>query len=117
MYEKLYKLNDVKEFFSNEINVISEERIEFLYNKISNPHLRVNDDDKQWVAYVTQDSENETVEKAIKEILDITDFRWMLNVQKDVQQAIKNVGNLMIEKNIHNKPRIPFYILVLDEIV
>lgn len=117
MYERLYKLNEVKKFFENEINVINEEQIETLYNKISNPYLRVNDDDKQWVAYVTQDSENETVEKAIKEILGISEEIWLSSYQRKVKEAIKIVGNVMIEKNIHNKPRIPFYILVLDEII
>lgn len=117
MYERLYKLYDVKEFFANELNVIEVERIETLYNRISNPHLRVNDKDKQWVAYVTQDSENYTVENAIKEILNISDMRWLLTYEKDVKEAIKIVGNVMIERGIHNKPRIPFYILVLNEIV
>jgi hypothetical protein len=34
------------------------ERIERLYNLISNPFNRVNDKYKQWVAYVTQASED-----------------------------------------------------------
>jgi uncharacterized membrane protein len=77
----------------------------------------VNDNDKQWVAYVTQEDENQTVENAIQSILDISDLDWILTEEKKVKDAIKFVGNLLVQKQIHNKPRIPFYIMVLDRLV
>lgn len=117
MYEQMYKLDEVLEFFKNELGAENDERITELYNMISNPHLRVNDNDKQWVAYVTQDSENKTVEDAMKAILDVNAIDWILTEEKKVKEAIKTTGNLFINNGIKNKPRIPFYIMVLDELV
>lgn len=116
MYGRMYKLNEIIEFFHEELGIIdSDERIEEMYDLISNPHLRVNDDDKQWVAFSSEDSENKTVEDAMKEILDYGDFTWEIN-KDNVVDKISKVGNIFIENNIKMKPRIPFYIMVLDEI-
>jgi len=86
-----------------------------MYDLISNPHLRVKDDDKQWVAFSSQDSENKTVEDAMKEILGYTKLKWIL-MKDDIVAKINEVGNIFIEDGIKMKPRIPFYIMVLDKI-
>ena len=116
MYEQMYKLNEIIEFFHDEeLEIISDERIEEMYNLISNPDIRVNDDDKQWVAFSSQNSEVETVGEAIKEILGYDDFRWFIK-KDNIVAKINKVGNIFIENNIKMKPRIPFYIMVLNEL-
>lgn len=117
MYEKMYKLNEVLKFFKIELSMVNDDRFTELYNMISNPHVRVNDNDKQWVAYVTQDSENKTVEDAMEAILDVNAIDWILTEEKKVKEAIKTTGNIFISNNIKDKPRIPFYILVLHILV
>jgi len=112
MYTQMYELDRVIDFFHDELNITEyDERIEKMYDLISNPHLRVNANDKQWVAFSTQDSENKTVEDAMEEILYDDDFN-----RRQVKKAIKEVGNTFIESNIRMKPRIPFYIMVLDKL-
>lgn len=116
MYERMYELNRIIEFFHKEFEIIdSDERIEEMYNLISNPHLRVNDNDKQWVAFSSQDSENKTVEDAIKEIMKYGRLDWILE-KDNVMAKIKEVGNIFLDYNIKMKPRMPFYIMVLDKI-
>jgi len=112
----MYELNEIIEFFHEKLDgIYSDERIEEMYELISDPHLRVNDDDKQWVAFSSQDLENKTVEDAMKEILGYGNFRW--SIEKDnIVAKINKVGNIFIENNIKMKPRIPFYIMVLDEL-
>lgn len=112
----MYELNEILEFFHEKLDrIYSDERIEEMYELISNPHIRVNDNNKQWVAFSSKDSENKTVEDAMKEILGYGDFRWSIEKDNIVAQ-INKVGNIFIENNIKMKPRIPFYIMVLDEL-
>ena len=84
---------------------------------ISNPQKRVNDDDKQWVAYSTDVSENDTVVEAMEKILNLPAINWILIDKDKVKAAIIKVGDEMVERNIKNKPRIPFYILLLNKVV
>ena len=118
MYEKMYKLDEVLKFFHDELNIKDgDKRITQLYNMIPNPFVRVNGNDKQWVAYVSQASEDKTVEDAMKEILKISDAKWLLGEQKKTKNIIDKVGKIFVDKRIKFKPRIPFYILVLNELV
>jgi len=109
----MYKLEEVQEFLDN---VLDSDRVEELYEMISNPHLRVNSKDKKWVAYVTQASEDQTVVDAIKEILAKHQIAWQI-IKDDAIEAINKTGNMFVESDIKMKPRIPFYVLVLDQII
>jgi hypothetical protein len=112
----MYELDKIIQYFDEKISTIEEERIKQLYNFISNPHVRVNSSDKQWVAYDSQPSEDKTVLKAICEILDYGTFRCQIK-EDDIVNAINNTGELFDGLGIRMKPRIPFYILVLNELV
>ncbi|WP_428737428.1 hypothetical protein [Sulfurimonas sp.] len=114
----MYKLDEVKQYIEENIKGFFEyDKIEPLYNMISNPEKRVNDDDKKWVAYVTQASEDRTVVNAMKEILEIEEVDWILTEKKKVIEAVDKVGEIFINLDIEMKPRIPFYVLVLNELV
>ena len=116
MYEQMYKLEDVIEFFKDEdLYNIEEDRIKEMYGFISSPHLRVNDTDKQWVASTSQESEVTTVANAMKEIFRYSRLAWTREEDK-VINTIHEVGTIFIENKITMKPRIPFYIMVLDKL-
>ena len=112
----IYQLDEIIQYFDEKISTLDEERIKKLYKLISNPHLRVNSNDKQWVAYNTQASEDNTVVNAICEILDYSKLKCITK-QDDIINAVDNTGELFNGLAIQMKPRIPFYILVLDELV
>lgn len=109
----MYKLDEVQKYLKN---VMKADRVEELYNMIPNPQVRVNSDDKKWVAYTTQASENKTVVDAMKEILAIKQFLWTIK-EDQVIAAIDKVGEMFESSEIKMKPRIPFYVLVLDQLV
>ncbi|CAA6807002.1 MAG: Unknown protein [uncultured Sulfurovum sp.] len=116
MYEKMYELDAIIEFFKAEdLYDIKEDRIKEMYNLISNPHLRVNDTDKQWVADTIQESEVTTIANVIKEIFNYSRFAWTKEEDK-VIHAIHQVGTIFSHNKITIKPRIPFYIIVLDKL-
>ena len=51
-------------------------------------------------------------------ILNINDFNWKYGGKKDeVSKVIDEVGNMFVAMGLDFKPRIPFYILVLDKLV
>jgi hypothetical protein len=113
----IYKLEDIIKYFNEKLHVLEEERIEELYNLISNPHLRVNAKDKQWVAFVTQATEDTTVYDAICKILNkYSELDCALGVE-DINNAVNQTGEYFQLLKITHKPRIPFYIMVLDELV
>lgn len=113
----MYELEEVTQYIKDNIEGFYEyDRIEPLYNMISNPQVRVNSKDKQWVAYKTQASEDNTVVEAMKEILDYKEFRWIIE-KENVIEAVNSVGDIFSNLGITHKPRIPFYILVLSELV
>ena len=113
--DSLHSLSKVQDCLKGELAL---NRIEKLYNMISNPDIRVNSDDKRWVAYTTQASENTTVVEAMKEILEreVEQFHWKL-YRETVIEAIDRVGEKFEHDNIKMKPRIPFYVLVLDQLI
>ncbi len=121
-YAEMHELDRVINFFEEHKLDCSEERITKLYGKISNPRLRVNSKDKQWVAYKTQASENTTVVDAIEEIMN-NDIDWILLEKSDkerrnnIKKVVDKVGKIFENKLLTHKPRIPFYILVLDKLV
>ena len=108
----MYKLEEVKEYLKN---VLDAERIEKCYKLITNPELRVNSDDKRWVAW-SQETELITVFNAICEILHINTnernkfYDSYIGIIQDVCIQFTKWG-------INNKPRIPFYVLVLDKLI
>lgn len=116
----IYKLEDVKDYFKNKLlendewTINNQNRIEKCYNLISNPFNRVNDDDKQWVAYVTQASEDTTVVDAIEEIVSENGYE---RSREDIIETIDEVGEFFEEKRITHKARIPFYVLALDKLI
>ena len=105
----MYKLDEVKEFLKE--FTITDKRIEKLYEMISNPQDRVNSDDKQWVA-TTSESERATVYSAIETILDDSKISYSSSFVLD---AFKVVSKDL--EHLNKKPRIPFYILMLDQLV
>lgn len=109
----MYKLEEVQKYLAE---VLSADRVKYLHEMISNPHLRVNSEDKKWVAYTTQASENQTVINAIKEILADHKILWQ-TIKNDAIEAIDKTGQMFENSNIKMKPRIPFYVLVLDQII
>lgn len=109
----MVELDEVQKYLSKVLNI---NRVEYLYSLISNPQVRVNSKDKQWVAYETQASENQTVIDAIKEILADHQIAWA-TIKNDAIEAINKTGKMFEDSNINLKPRIPFYVLVLDKIL
>ncbi|MDX4069847.1 MULTISPECIES: hypothetical protein [Arcobacteraceae] len=110
----MHELKDVQEYLSK---ILSKERVEECYNLISNPQNRVNSPDKKWVAYETQASENQTVVNAIQEILVNNLPSWSIPLLNDIKKAVDEVGILFENSNIEMKPRIPFYVLVLNKLI
>lgn len=115
----MHKLNDIIEYIQKDMNLsLSKDRITRFYNMISSPEKRVNSDDKKWVAFVSQASENTTVVNALKEILkvELPSYKWD-DIKDFVINCINEVGEIFVLDGIDFKPRIPFYILVLDKII
>ena len=112
----IFELEDIQSYLKEIESGLSEERIEECYERISNPFVRINDKNKKWVAYVTKASEDETVVKAMREILAIKDFMWIIK-EAGVIKAVDEVGEIFQNKNIKMKHRIPFYVLVLDKLI
>lgn len=116
----IYTLADVKDYFKSKLlgrdewTISNQNRIEECYDLISNPFNRVNGKDKQWVAYVTQASENTTVVDAIEEITDQNGYNRTREV---IIEVVDEVGEEFKSLNIDLKPRIPFYICVLDKLI
>ncbi|MDY0050906.1 MAG: hypothetical protein RBR65_00070 [Aliarcobacter sp.] len=107
----MYELDKVKTYLRN---VLSAQRVEQCYNLISNPFNRVNDKDKQWVAYVTQASEDITAVNAIEEILNENGYK---RTREIIIETINEVGDFFVSCEEKYKPRIPFYILALDKLI
>lgn len=115
----MYKIDEVTDYIQQTMKInLSDKRILELYNMISNPRVRVNNDDKKWVAFASQASENKTVVDAMKEILEavLRDYNWEI-IKDFVIEKIDEVGKVFVNKNIKFKPRIPFYVLVLDRVI
>lgn len=90
----MYRLDEVTQYIKENIKGFYEyERIEPLYRMISNPQERVNSNDKKWIAYETQASEDNTVVEAMKEILEYKDFRWIIEKDK-VIETVNRVGDM-----------------------
>ncbi len=112
----MYKLDEIIEFFKNEnFYDIEENRIKEMYGLISNPDIAVNDSDKQWFDYTSQESKVTTVANMIKEIFRYSRFAWTKEEDR-VIDTIHQVGTIFIDNKITMKPRIPFYIMVLDKL-
>ncbi|MEV9642951.1 hypothetical protein [Aliarcobacter butzleri] len=107
----MYELERVKAYLAK---VLSAQRVEQCYNLIPNPFNRVNDADKQWVAYVTQASEDITVINAIEEIIE---EQGLSRSKKDIIDTVNEVGDFFVSCEEQFKPRIPFYVLVLDKLI
>lgn len=105
-------LDEVQEFFRDGSFALEESRIEQLYAMIDNKASRINDFDKQWVA-CAQDHEIETVVTAIQEIRDEGAFRRITTHDPIMEKVLATCEEF---KDYTHKPRIPFYILVLDKL-
>lgn len=121
----IHKLEGVKEYFIEKYSetydsnfIISDKRIEACYDLIYAPYSRVNDDDKQWIAYSTQEYEKEAAIKAIKKILDHSSIKYTAEtIIGQITNKVDEVGKLLETNKITHKPRIPFYVLVLDKLI
>lgn len=120
----IHTLSDVKKYFldtytkTEDLNfIISPEKIEAYYNLIYAPHSRVNDEDKQWIAYSTEEYERETAIKAIKKILDHKKISYTPEtIMARITSRVDEVGYIFEDNNLTLKPRIPFYVLVLHKL-
>ena len=116
----IHTLDGVKDYFKNKLlgkdewSTINQNRIEECYNLISNPFNRVNDDDKRYVAYVTQASEDTTAVDAIAEILNENGY---ISNREDIIEIVNNVGEFFQAKGIRLKERIPFYVLAIGMLI
>ncbi len=114
----MYEFSEVRKYLLWHFGAeISDNRIKQCYDLISNPAMRVNSDDKKWVAYTSQASENVTVVEAIRIILIDNLPSTQLPLQFEIESAVNTVGELFEEQSIRNKPRIPFYVLVLNKLI
>ncbi|CAA6807761.1 MAG: Unknown protein [uncultured Sulfurovum sp.] len=87
-------------------NEITEERVEECYIEITNPANRIKGNDEPWVA-CEEEHELNSVLTAMDKIL--------VNMDEDkVKDRIEYVCQVFQSKEISHKPRIPFYVLVLD---
>lgn len=104
-------LSEIQNYLSN--TDMSRARIEECYNLITSPCDRVNTEDEQWVA-CEQEHERLTVYDAIESILTNAGY----NVSSsNITQAVQEVCSLFEESSVTNKPRIVFYVLVLDQLI
>lgn len=121
----IHKLEDVKEYFLDKFTdtldsefMIDDERIEKCYKYIKYKNSRVDDNDKQWIAYSSQEHERETAIEAIKKILDDNSVRYTLDtVIERITNVVDEVGEIFETNEITHKQRIPFYILVLHKLL
>ncbi|MCG3690105.1 hypothetical protein [Aliarcobacter butzleri] len=106
---------ETKEFLTcNFKNKISENKMENYFEEIKNKVDRINNLDKQWVA-CNQEHEKYTVIKAMEKLNTIDMFLNKITKEM-VSDIIDEICKSMSDKNIVHKPRIVFYILVLDQI-
>ncbi|MCG3680286.1 hypothetical protein [Aliarcobacter butzleri] len=106
---------ETKEFLTyNFKDKISEDKMESYFEEIKNKVDRINDLDKQWVA-CNQEHEKYTVIKAMEKLNTIDMFLNKITKEM-VSNIIDEICKSMSDKNIIHKPRIVFYILVLDQI-
>lgn len=106
---------ETKEFLTyNFKDKISEDKMESYFEEIKNKVDRINDLDKQWVA-CNQEHEKYTVIKAMEKLNTIDMFLNKITKEM-VSDIIDEICKSMSDKNIIHKPRIVFYILVLDQI-
>ncbi|MDX4069134.1 hypothetical protein [Aliarcobacter skirrowii] len=110
----IHTLSDVKEYLQDNSFSITDDRIKKCYDLIPNPEVRVNSDDKQWVACVTQDFEEQTTIDAIAKIF--SKDRDLLT-DEDIKEQAEEVCKIFKRKEISHKPRIPFYVLMIDRII
>lgn len=121
----IYKLEDIKEYFLEIFTettdyefIINDNRIEELYKLIYAPYVRVNDNDKKWIAYSSQDHERNLAIKSIKNILDDNSISYTNDtIVAHITNNVDQVGKIFDKNSISHKPRIPFYILVLNKLL
>lgn len=118
----IHTLSDVKKYLKDNSFTITDAKIEKYYDYIYAPYSRVNDNDKQWIAYSSQEHEKQTTIAAIKKISDNESFGYPDGYSdKDkinlITSKVDIVGTLFETKKITYKARIPFYVLVLDKLL
>lgn len=110
-------LEEIQSYIINDLRMngrITESRIKRLYDIIPDKDMRINDDDKKFVACVTENYENSTVYKAIKKLIK-EDIRKNV-LDSTIRDAVKDTCVRFRNLQINDKPRIPFYILVLNKV-
>jgi hypothetical protein len=121
----IHKLEDIKEYFLEKFTdtldsefILDDGRIEKCYKYIKNKNSRVNDNDKQWIAYSSEEYERKTAIEAIKKILDDNSMRYKADtIMESITNVVDEVGGIFEENEITFKARIPFYILVLHKLL
>jgi hypothetical protein len=102
----MHKLEDVKKYLKENGFGLSDERVEECYSLITNPEKRFNDLDKKWVA-----CEQEHEKSTVKDVMDIVIVFSETYVKNAVAKTCKEFDD------ITHKPRIPFYVLVIDKLI
>jgi hypothetical protein len=102
---------------------IDEVRITAKFNLIGNKIQRVNSPDKKWVSCSeSQPHEVEAAVSAINGIIShaindiISNALANSTVEKAVKKAVKSTCDEFKSKDIADKPRIPFYVVVLHKL-
>lgn len=103
-------IEEVIKFLKNNNFDINEINIKKKFNSIDNIEQRVNTPDKQWVA-CEQTHEVTTVVNAIKHIISPAK-----PTNPTVEEVVETTCEEFQSKNIDKKPRIPFYVVVLNNL-
>ena len=115
MYEHMPKLDEIIDFFKTEnLYKIDENRILEMYHLLANPNLKL-DTNEEFLDYTNQESNVTSIANIIKEVFGYSRFAWTKEEDK-VIDTIHQVGAIFIDNQITMKPKIPFYIMVLDKL-
>ena len=106
----MHILSEVQDYLKE---VLSASRVKECYDLISYPELRINTDDKLLVA-CQEDHELAAVTTAIYQILVDNN---LTTDQDAIESSVSEICTYFTSQDVHDKHRIPFYILVLDELI
>ena len=100
---QIMSLKEVQEYLVGQHKILTNSRVEKLYEMITNVDIRVDDADEKWVAFCTQGHEKVTVEDAIKKI--IVENTGFTEVSTDIiSELVDEAGYWFVKRRINLKP-------------
>ena len=105
---QMYRFDEVQKYLAN---LMTGSRVKKCYDLISKPKLRVNTEDKKWVNCL-KDHELESITNDIMVILNFESEKQLI-----VEKKVKEVCKIFSNRNAVNKHRIPFYVLVINQLI